>query len=434
MIFTFELLFIIWIPTTVIAQDTIQPQSIHQLQYIEHNGETAITEPVEVLPGIEVLFNEHIDELSGKNIGVVVNHTAVDKEGTHLVDRLIDHDVLVEAIFAPEHGYRGEAAAGEHITGGIDPVSGAVVYSLYGEALRPTTEMLEDIDILIYDIQDVGVRFYTYITTLGYTMEAAAREGVEYWVLDRPNPIRGNTVSGPTLQEGFESFVGRYPIPVQYGMTAGELAQMIVGEGWLDFPETFQPRVISMEGWQRNLWYNETDIPLVAPSPNMPTVETATVYPGMCFIEGINVSEGRGTPNPFLWIGAPYIEELELSQQLNNLQIPGVVFEPITFTPQEIPGVAYSPKYQETLCRGVQLVVTDRDNYEAVKTGVYVIWLIHELYPEDFQWIETSIDRLYGSDQFRKMIDNGASAENIIDTWEEVLEQFKKHREAYLLF
>ncbi len=217
-------------------------------------------------------------------------------------------------------------------------------------------------------------------------------------------------------------------------MTAGELARMIVGEGWLDFPENFQPRVIPLESWQRNLWYDETDIPWVAPSPNVPTVETATVYPGMCFIEGTNISEGRGTPNPFLWIGAPYIEEHEFSQQLNNLELPGVIFEPITFTPREIPGVAYSPKYQETLCHGVRLVITDRDQYEAIKTGVYVIWTVHELYPEDFQWIEASIDRLYGSDQLRKMIDNGASAEEIIATWEEGLNQFKEQRKAYLLY
>ena len=416
------------------AQDTLRRQSIHQLQHAEHDSGEYLQEPVEVRPGIEVLFDTHLDELDGKSVGLVVNHTAVDKNGAHLVDRLLQNDFSIKAIFAPEHGYRGEAAAGQHIKSGIDPVSGAPVYSLYGEARKPDDAMMKDLDVLIYDIQDVGVRFYTYISTLGYTMQAAARNNVEFWILDRPNPVNGTFVEGPILKKEYTSFVGLYPIPVRYGLTIGELGKMIVGEGWLEYPEAFRPRVIRMKHWRRDLWYDQTTIPWVAPSPNMPTLKTATVYPGMCFIEGVNVSEGRGTPHPFEWIGAPWIEGKIISRRLNRLRLPGVVFEPVEFTPVMIPGKALRPKYQEEACHGVRLVVTDRSAFQAIQTGVYMLWTIRKLYPDSFRWREAAIDRLYGSDTLRKSIDSGAPVQEIVDSWQPGLESFVSLRKKYLIY
>lgn len=401
---------------SLFAQDR---KSIHQLQHEQHEDTSYQQELVNVQPGIEVLFREHVYDLYGKSVGLVVNHTAVDKEWVHLVDRLVEHEqITIRAIFAPEHGYRGEAAAGQEIKDGIDPVSGAKVYSLYGMNRMPSGEMLEGIDVLIYDIQDVGVRFYTYISTMGYAMQAAAGQGIEFWVLDRPNPITGYILDGPMLRRDYRSFVGLYPIPIRYGLTPGELALMLNGEEWLDFPDDFNPKIIAMEGWGRDLWYDETDLPWVAPSPNMPDLETATVYPGLCFIEGTNVSEGRGTDYPFRWIGAPWIQGIMLADSLNRKDLPGVLFKPVEFRPEEIPGKAVNPKYENQLCQGVEVLVTDRDNFQAVRTGVYILHSLFTMYPEKFEWRENHIDRLYGSEQLRKFFRTGQSLKALFREWE----------------
>ncbi len=308
------------------------------------------------------------------------------------------------------------------------------MYSLYGAARKPGDEMVEDLDVLIYDIQDVGVRFYTYISTMGYAMQAAARNGVEFWILDRPDPITGTRVNGPPRKRRFESFVGLYPIPVRYGMTPGELAGMMVGEGWLEFPEEFGPKVIKMQHWERSLWYDETDIPWTAPSPNMPTLATAAAYPGMCLVEGTNVSEGRGTPHPFLWIGAPWIDGKELSRALNRQQLPGVVFEPVTFTPRLIPGKALRPKYRNEQCGGIRVVITDRELFRAVPAGIHLLAAIRQLYPESFRWREGAIDRLYGSGRLRKALDRGKPPKRIVRGWRRSVRKFQRQRQQYLLY
>ena len=386
------------------------------------------------MPGIENLLANYIDELQGKSVGLVINHTAVDKDTVHLVDRLMEADIEVNAIFGPEHGYRGEAADGQQIKDGVDPVTGANVYSLYGENRKPANTMMQGLDVILYDIQDVGVRFYTYISTMGYAMQAAAEHDVEFWVLDRPNPITGTKVDGPMLQEGFESFVGLYPIPVRYGMTPGELAQMIVGEQWLEFPRDFEPRVIKLSNWKRHFWMDETDAPWVAPSPNMSRLSTATVYPGLCFVEGTNISEGRGTDYPFEWIGAPWIDGNELAQELNKKQLAGVVFEPITYTPQDIPGRALNSKYRGQECDGVAIKVTRRNEFEAVKTGVIIIFAVQKLYPDKFKWRKSAIDRLYGSDALRTALDAENTPEQIFDNWTRELKEFNAIRSKYLLY
>jgi len=412
----------------------MQHKSIHQIQHEEYAHTDQPQEIVTVMPGIENLMTNYIDELQGKSVGLVINHTAVDKDTVHVVDRLVEAGVKINAIFGPEHGYRGDAADGQRIKDGVDPVTGANVYSLYGANRKPSPEMLEGLDVILYDIQDVGVRFYTYISTMGYAMQAAAEQGVAFWILDRPNPITGTIVDGPPLKEGYESFVGLYPIPARYGMTPGELAKMIVGEQWLEFPEDFQPRVIKLTNWERHLWLDETDVPWVAPSPNMSRLSTATVYPGLCFVEGTNISEGRGTDHPFEWIGAPWIDGETLAQELNKKNLAGVVFEPITFTPEDIPGRALNSKYRGEECEGVSIHVTRRDEFEAVRTGMKIITTVHQLYPDEFRWRNSAIDRLYGSDDFRKALAEGKSPEEIFAMWQTPLEDFKRIRNNYLLY
>jgi uncharacterized protein YbbC (DUF1343 family) len=389
---------------------------------------TRLRPPIAVEPGIEVLFKQHIDELRGETIGLVINHSAVDKKGVSIVDKFMAYDdITIQAIFAPEHGYRGDQMG--RIENEVDPVSGARIYSLHGEIRKPTPAMLAGIDVLIFDMQSLGVKFYTYISTMGLAMQAAAENGVEYWVLDRPNPITGTRVDGSVQAAN----TGRYIIPVQYGLTMGELANMVVGEGWMEFPEGFKPRVIAMSGWERDRWYDETDIPWVPTSPNIPTLETAIVYPGMCFFEGVNVSEGRGTPHPFMWIGAPWVEGEELARTLNEMKVPGADFTPIEFVTKAIPGKSTRPRYEGEKSEGIQVNIVNRNELEPVKLGVYVMYALHELYPDTYE-MTRGIDGLSGNTHLRAAIDEGQTPEEIFEHWQKPLEEFKEKRIEYLLY
>ena len=260
--------------------------------------------------------------------------------------------------------------------------------------------MLQGVDLIIYDIQDIGARFYTYISTLGLVMEAAAELEIPVLVLDRPNPIRSDIVEGPLLDLNYQSFVGKYPIPIRYGWTVGELAKKIVAEQWI--PAVPSLSVVSMDGWYASLWYDETNLPWVKPSPNIPDVGTALIYPGMCLLEGTNVSEGRGTEHPFEWFGAPWIDGKVLSQELNKLHLPGVVFVPKSFTPISIPGVADKPKYENQLCNGIEIRVITRNKYQSLNVGVSVLKKLQELYPENIVFKENRLNRLWGSDTLLK--------------------------------
>lgn len=364
--------------------------------YITHR-KYSTDETITVLTGLDVLLDKQTEKIKGKSIALVTNHTGVDKNGFSNYQRLMDlEDVSIKVIFTPEHGLFGEAAAGEKIryTDKIEDLP--TVVSLYGKTRKPTSIMLQGVDLILYDIQDIGARYYTYISTLGLVMETAGELGISVLVLDRPNPIRGDRIEGPLLDMTYQSFVGYYPIPIQYGLTVGELAQMIVGEGWLrSIPEV---EVIPIQNWTRNLWFDETDLPWIKPSPNIPDLETAIIYPGMCLIEGTNISEGRGTLRPFKQIGAPWINGKLLSQVLNKHNLPGVVFNPVSFTPKDIPGMAMNPKYVKEKCDGVELNITDRTIYKSVTVGVYVLSDIHKLYPDKFQF-KPSIDKLWGSEK-----------------------------------
>jgi len=395
----------------------------------------AFSQQSRVKVGAEILIEKHLDLIKGKKIGIVTNHTGILPDGRHIVDVLNEiEDVKVVALFGPEHGIRGEVPDGKSISHGVDTKTGIPVFSLYGEVKKPTTEMLKDIDVLIFDIQDVGARFYTYISTMSYCMEACAEMGKKFIVLDRPNPVRGVYVDGPILEPRFKSFVGLHPIPVAHGMTVGELAKMFNEEAWLENGMKADLTVIKMENYSRKLWFDQTGLPWIKPSPNMMTLKTAIVYTATCFIEGTNVSEGRGTQHPFEWIGAPWIDGSKLANELNSYNLPGVRFEPISFIPTDIEKVTVDPKYEGERCSGIYLNVYDREKFEPVKVGVYILYALKKLYPDKFKWRTAGQDRLWGTDKIRLMIDEGKKPEEIIKTWESELKKFLGIRQKYLLY
>ena len=379
-------------------------QSTHQIQ--SEYYKTIMTPPVDrvtVLTGLDVLLEKKIDLINGKSIALVTNQTGIDRYGIPNYKRLLAlDDVHLKVVFSPEHGLFGEAD--EEITYNKKIADIPRVISLYGSVRKPTSEMLQGVDLIIYDIQDIGARFYTYISTLGLVMEAAGALQLPVLVLDRPNPIRSDIVEGPLLDLNYQSFVGKYPIPIRYGWTIGELAQKIVEEQWI-FPSP-PLNTVPMEGWNASLWYDETTLPWVKPSPNIPDLGTALIYPGMCLLEGTNVSEGRGTEHPFKWFGAPWIDGKILSKELNKLHLPGVVFVPKSFTPVSIPGVADKPKYENQLCDGIEIRVITRNEYQSLKVGVSILKKLQELYPENIIFKENRLNRLWGSDTLLNELQN----------------------------
>ena len=330
-----------------------------------------LSEAIHVRTGAEMLIENHLDELAGQRVGLVMNPTA-RIGNVHVLDTLLALNVNVTALFAPEHGFRGEAGAGEIIEDGEDQATGLPVFSLYGETRSPTPEMLQEVDILLFDMQDVGARFYTYNSTLGLVLKEAAKMDIPVWVLDRPNPAGGDYVSGWILEKEFESFVGMYPIPIAHGMTLGELARMMIGEKWLEFVQIPDLRIIEMSGWNRSMKWPDTGLEWFPPSPNLPTFEHAFVYLGTCLFEGTTLSEGRGTADPFLTVGDPETNISDEDVKAMN-RIPGLGAKRTSFTPESIPGKAINPKHEGKLCRGYQLEITDLNAYDPVKSGLQLI-------------------------------------------------------------
>ena len=388
--------------------------SIHEEQskYYQ-NKETPPVEKISVLTGLDILLRDHTELLKGKSIALVTNQTGIDHDGVANYKRLMAMEkVNLQVIFSPEHGLFGEAAAGQKVSYNPNAFNLPEVISLYGKTRKPTPKMLHGIQLIIYDIQDIGSRFYTYITTLGLIMEAAGEQNIPVLVLDRPNPIRGDIIAGPLLDMNYKTFVGYYPIPIRYGGTIGDMAKNIIANKWI---LTVPPlTVIPTQGWKENVWFDETDLKWVNPSPNIPDLETALVYPGMCLIEGTNVSEGRGTPHPFKWIGAPWINGRKLSQELNKLGLPGVVFVPVTFTPVSIPGKATQPKHEGQECSGVEIQITNRNEYKSVETGVYMLFTIYKYYSDQLIFREKHLNRLWGKNDLLLNINSGVPALDFI--------------------
>ena len=382
--------------------------------------------------GTDILFDKGL--LKGRRIGLVCNPASVDARFRHVVDRAAAGGVGIGALFGPQHGIRSDVQENMIETPHEEDRARRVpVYSLYSETREPTDEMLAGLDALVIDLQDVGTRIYTYIYTMAYCLKAASRSGLPVIVCDRPNPIGGVGIEGPMLEKGYESFVGLYPLPMRHGMTIGELARL--------FNEQFalgaKLEVIPMQGWSREMYFDETGLPFVLPSPNIPTLESEIVYPGTVLFEGINVSEGRGTTKPFELLAAPWVKDAEaFARGLNALGLPGVVFRPHSFEPT-------FHKHAKVLCGGCQIHITDRASFRPVETGVAAAIAFRDADPSAFAWREPPyeyehtlppIDILYGSDKLRKGLDVGASARAIAEGWDAPVRAFETLRSQYLLY
>jgi len=386
--------------------------------------------------GIDVLLDRQLNLIKGKKIGVVTNQTGLNGRGESIVDVL--HripGVNLVALFGPEHGLRGNAEGGDSVADQRDDATGIPIFSIYGDTQKPTPAMLAGIDALIFDIQDVGARFYTYISTMSLCMEAAAEQGIDFIVLDRPNPINGVSVEGPVLEMEYTSFVGKHPIALRHGMTVGELATLFNEEGWLAQGVRAKLTVVPMENWKRAQWFGELGLTWTKPSPNMPSPATALVYPGTCLLEACNVSEGRGTEQPFEMIGAPWLDHVTLAQMLTEANLPGIKIDTTSFVPVDIPGTAMNPKYEGERCRGLFLTVTDPLQFRSAEFGLRLIREIKHLHPESFAWrSENSATRLFGVLSAPAAIDRGDSADDIIRTLQPSVEQFNRIRQKYLLY
>ncbi len=386
--------------------------------------------------GADVLQQRSFDVLSGSRIGLIANQTTVVGD-RHLVDVLLDSEAVeLVSVFAPEHGFRGEVEAGLKVA--TDTVAASIpVYSLYGDTRAPTAEMLANVDILIFDIQDIGARFYTYISTLGLAMQAAAENDVEFLVLDRPNPLGGALIDGPILDDDVRSFVGMYPVPVVHGLTVGELALMIKGENYLDGLEDLSLTVVPVEGWSRTMQWPETGLRWIATSPNIPDFETALVYPGICLFEATRVNEGRGTYQPFKIFGAPDWDGAAIVKQLRGEGLAGVEFDTTSYTPKSIPSMSATPKHQDVDLIGIRISVTNREAIRPVEIGIHALAAVRDNWPDEkfgeslnARWMTL----LYGSEDLRTDLINGKPATDIVRSWQSDLSEFEMKRKQYLLY
>ncbi len=384
--------------------------------------------------GVEKLLGERIDLLGGARVGLICNQASVNHELRHLADVFDEHsEINLTTLFGPQHGIRGDVQDNMVETShAFDSVTKLPIYSLYSETREPTEEMLENVDVLVFDMQDVGCRIYTFIYTLANCMRAAKKYGKKVIVCDRPNPITGVFVAGTVLDPAYASFVGQFPIPTRHGMTVCELARLFNEEYGIGC----ELELVLMDGWRRELWMDETNVPWVLPSPNMPTLESATVFPGTVHLEGTQLSEGRGTTRPFELIGAPFIQAEEYALELAKLSLPGVYFRPCYFQPT-------FQKHAKQTCGGVQLHVTERDEFEPVLAGIATVKIAYNLYTEDFRWKEPPYEYVYdknpfdviaGTSRLRLAIERGETLEEIEKGWREPLKEFMKTRGAYLSY
>jgi len=410
---------------------------------------------VEVKLGVEVFLKKHLDLVKGKRVGLITNPTGMDGNLVSTVDLFYKNpDINLVALYGPEHGVRGNSQAGEYVPFYIDkryniPEFNIPVFSLYGQSLRPEKgmfknidkymrsfdtkkvgkipegSMVKSVDVLLFDIQDVGTRIYTYVATMAYCMQASTKSGIDFIVLDRPNPINGRDLEGPLLEyPEYSSFVGLYPIPVRHAMTVGELAALF-NDKFLEKKANLT--VIPMEGWKREMWYDDTSLPWITPSPNMPALSTATVYPGQVFLEGTNISEGRGTTKPFEFFGAPWIDGYELTEKLNKLHLPGVIFREAWFTP------TFS-KYKGELCGGAQIHILDRSKYKPFESSLFIIKTIMDAYPNFFKFHGEYFDKIMGTSKIREALKKGIHVKEIIQSFDKELYSFSESRKPYLLY
>ncbi len=400
--------------------------------------------------GVEVLFEKHLDLIRGKHVGLITNPTGLDHRLDSIIDRFrAQPEVKLVALYGPEHGVRGNAQAGEYVAFYFDEHFHLPVFSLYGQTHKPPADMmtnideymrsfdtqhtgkqveagmLQAVDVMVFDLQDVGTRVYTYIATMAYAMQAAADADIPFIVLDRPNPINGVAMEGPILEyPQHSSFIGLYPIPLRHGLTAGELARL--------FNEKFLTKkvrltVVPMENWSRAEWFDQTGLPWTLPSPNLPTLDSATVYPGQVIFEGTNLSEGRGTTKPFEMFGAPWIDGFLLAQKLNALHLPGVKFREVWFTP------TFS-KFSGHQCGGCQLYVTDRSAYQSIATTLAILAVIRQTYGDKLELHASYFDKVMGTASVREALLRGEPVDHIIAGFQSGLDGFARLRAPFLLY
>lgn len=400
--------------------------------------------------GVDVLFEKQLDHVRGKRVGLITNPTGVDAALVSTVERFrAAGDINLVALYGPEHGVRGNAQAGEYVAFYRDEHFGLPVFSLYGQSQKPPTDMLTNIDeymrtydtqhtgktverdmlqsinVMVFDLQDVGTRVYTYVATMAYAMQSAAEAGIPFIVLDRPNPINGVATEGPILEyPDYSSFIGLYPVPLRHGMTVGELARLFNAEF---LSRRVDLTVVPMDGWHRRAWFDDTGFPWVQPSPNLPTLDAAAVYPGQVMLEGTNLSEGRGTTKPFELFGAAWIDGYELSRALNALELPGVTFREAWFTP------TFS-KFAGERCGGCQIHVRDRDAFEPVNCTLAILETVRRIYPTKFQFHASYFDNVLGTPGVREALAAGKPAAEIVAGFARGLAEFAQLRSSYLLY
>jgi uncharacterized protein YbbC (DUF1343 family) len=388
----------------------------------------------ETLTGLDLVDKRWPGDLKGARVGLVVHPASVNSRLEHAITVCMrSRKFKLAVLFGPQHGILGQTQDNMVEWEGFrDPATDLPVYSLYGKTRKPGPKMLKDIDALVIDLQDVGSRYYTFIWTMDLCMQACHEAGKTIVVLDRPNPLAGHITEGPVLDPGFASFVGLRPLPVRHGMTMGEIGTYL--------RDTFYPRldyrIIPMQGWKRKMWFDQSRLPWVMPSPNMPTIDTALVYPGMCLLEATNISEGRGTTRPFELFGAPFIHPETLVNVLKEFRLPGVLFRPLSFQPT-------FQKHAGKICGGAQIHVTDRKRFKPFKTGVAILKAVHDTYPRDFQWnqppyeyeeVKLPIDILAGTDRLRKDIESLKNLDRMEKWWKEEAKAFEKIRRKCLIY
>ena len=385
----------------------------------------AFSPPAPVLTGLEVFIADVPTALRGKRVALITNHSAIDRSKTPAIDLIAKHrDLKLVALLAPEHGIRGVAPAGEKISDEVDAKTGIPIYSLYtSEDRGPTPEMLKDVDVLVYDLQEVGGRTWTYVSTMALSMQAAVKKKIPFVVLDRPNPIGGEIVEGALLDPKFKSFVGMYPIPARHGMTVGELATLFNRQYGIGADLI----VMRAANWSRSQWFDETGLPWTNPSPNLRSFDALKSYPGTVYFEGTNLTEGRGTDRPFEQIGASWLNAAAVAEAMNDKRLPGVRFEPIT-----MPVAATAAKFKGQTIPGIRFAITDARAYRPVRTALLLIDEIKRRHPAEFAW-GPSIDRLTGSDKVRLAIEGGRLPA-LLDAWDREAEAFRASRKPFLLY
>jgi len=384
--------------------------------------------------GVEKLLEAQSHLVRGAKVGLICNQASVDHNYRHAADLLHEHpEVDLRALFGPQHGIRGDVQDNMIETAhGIDPQTGLPIHSLYSETREPTEQMLQDLDVLVFDMQDVGCRIYTFAYTMANSMIAARRFGKKVIVCDRPNPITGEQVAGNVLEPEQASFVGQFAIPTRHAMTLGELANLFNQH----FGIGCDLEIVKMDGWERTDWQDQTDAPWVMPSPNIPTIDSATVFPGTVHFEGTQLSEGRGTTRPFELVGAPYINPEDYARRLNERELPGVYFRSCIFRPT-------FQKHAGTSCGGVQIHVLDREKFEPVFAGITMVQVAHDMYPDEFRWKEPPYEYVYdrnpfdviaGTSSIREAIESGSSIKALEESWAKDLSEFSRVREKHLFY